>query len=164
VFLLLLAGAFIGALDLVVFVCALPFLLKTSRRSNRYGKPSLTRFGRRAIGSGLGRMFDFSGRANPVDFWFFAVFAGLFTVLSFGVTAVLMVLNSAAPVWSAGVPLLLLPVLALPSLSMAVRRLHDVNKSGLWLALLFVFGHFILLYWFFQPSQNDDAVVICTFE
>lgn len=50
-------------------------------------------------------------------------------------------------------------LLAMPSLSIAVRRLHDVNRSGWWILLLLVFGYFILLYWFSQPSQNDDSTV-----
>ena len=30
--------------------------------------------------------------------------------------------------------------------------LHDVNRSGWWVLLLGLFGYFVLLYWFLQPS------------
>lgn len=43
----------------------------------------------------------------------------------------------------------------LPSLGLAVRRLHDINKSGWWILLVFipVIGAIILLIWFIQNSQ-----------
>jgi len=55
---------------------------------------------------------------------------------------------------------LILLVLGVASLSMAIRRLHDTNRSGWWLLLLFVFGWFILLYWFIQPSQRNDVAEV----
>ncbi|MBW8881277.1 MAG: DUF805 domain-containing protein [Asticcacaulis sp.] len=42
-------------------------------------------------------------------------------------------------------------------MSMAVRRLHDVNRSGWWLLVLCVAGILTLLYWFVQPPQSDLA-------
>ena len=45
----------------------------------------------------------------------------------------------------------------LPSLEMAVRRLHDVGKSGWWLLLGFVpfVGQLVLLYFYVQPSSPN---------
>tara|TARA_B100001029_G_C14950217_1_gene388322 strand:- start:198 stop:506 length:309 start_codon:yes stop_codon:yes gene_type:complete len=44
----------------------------------------------------------------------------------------------------------------LPSLALAVRRLHDVGRSGhwLWISLTGV-GILVLLYWFVQPSSAE---------
>ncbi len=55
-------------------------------------------------------------------------------------------------------------LLSIACLSMAVRRLHDVNRSGWWVLLLGVFGYFILLYWFLQPSQSSTAELSQVFD
>lgn len=48
-------------------------------------------------------------------------------------------------------------ILIIPTLSILVRRLHDVNKSG-WLILFSFFPLFnlYLLYLLVQPSSNDS--------
>lgn len=44
--------------------------------------------------------------------------------------------------------------LFLPGLSLMVRRLHDVGRSGWWLLLWFTgIGVFVLLYWFLKSSD-----------
>lgn len=44
----------------------------------------------------------------------------------------------------------------LPSLGVAVRRLHDVDKSGWWLfiSLIPLIGAILLIYWYIKPSQE----------
>ena len=147
-----------GGLALVVFVASLPWLLRPMLKSNRFGLQSKTQSVGQAIGSGLMRTFDFRGRANPMDFWFFAVFVCFICCLSAAATILLAYLERDSPTWLSALPLLIIVILALPSLSLAVRRLHDINRSGMWLLLLLVFGYFILLYWFFQPSQAEGEV------
>ena len=44
----------------------------------------------------------------------------------------------------------------LPGLAVSVRRLHDVNKKGWWLLIIFTgIGIFLLLYWSLQPSDDN---------
>lgn len=43
----------------------------------------------------------------------------------------------------------------IPSLSIGVRRLHDVNKSGWWYGLILIplVGPLVLLYWAVKPGD-----------
>ena len=52
-------------------------------------------------------------------------------------------------------PSLLLLFVLIPSISIGVRRLHDVNRSGWWYLLIFVplVGPLVLLYWAIQPGD-----------
>ena len=46
-------------------------------------------------------------------------------------------------------------VVAVQSLALFVRRMHDVNRSGWWYLLVFtVIGSFVLLYWMLQPGDK----------
>jgi uncharacterized membrane protein YhaH (DUF805 family) len=48
--------------------------------------------------------------------------------------------------------------LFIPGLAVAVRRLHDIGKSGwnLLLCLIPLVGAIILIIWYCQPSQEGD--------
>lgn len=48
-------------------------------------------------------------------------------------------------------------VVLVPSLAIAVRRLHDIGKSGWFLLVAFIpfIGGLILLYFFFQDSERE---------
>ena len=44
-----------------------------------------------------------------------------------------------------------------PAVTVQVRRLHDIGKSGAWFLLSFVpLGSLVLLYWAFQPSDGQQ--------
>ncbi len=94
---------------------------------------------------------NFSGRAALSDFWWFMLFSLLTFITSVFVVGVLG--NVAACV----VGVLVLMFLMLPMLSMAVRRLHDVNRSGWWLPLAVTgIGLLPLLVWFCTGSYMDN--------
>ena len=80
---------------------------------------------------------NFHGRAQRSEFWWFALFA-------FVVSAVLGTLGDILPA------LFALAIL-LPGIGVAVRRLHDVDRSGWWylLVLIPVLGSLILIFAFF---------------
>lgn len=167
-------AAFILIIAAIIFGAAFVFIRKPSERPNRFGSETATRSPVNAVGLGLKRIFDFRGRANRTDFWIFVLFVivttGLMLMIPIGRVIMTFVLSasgnatlpssfaSSTVAWLltviaiSGVVLL---ILALASFSMAVRRLHDINRSGWWILLLFVFGYFILLYWFLQPSQKE---------
>jgi len=71
------------------------------------------------------KSFTFRGTASRSEFW---TFQG-FIVLS---TAVMMVM-ALAPLWIAFC-LISIP----PSLTIQVRRLHDLGRSGFWILVVFV--------------------------
>ncbi len=75
----------------------------------------------------LNNYVNFEGRANRAEFWWY-VLANLIIYL------VLFVLMSASSIFSLVYVIFALGTL-LPSIAVAIRRLHDTNKSG-WLLLL----------------------------
>ena len=45
----------------------------------------------------------------------------------------------------------------IPNLAVAIRRLHDVGRSGWWLLIMFtIVGILVLLYWYVQPGQRSE--------
>ena len=70
----------------------------------------------------LKRYADFSGRASREEFWcFFA-----FLIIANAAASIVGMLLGAGPMLSSAVTLLLI----IPQLAVAVRRLHDLGKSG----------------------------------
>ncbi len=80
-----------------------------------------------SAGETLKKYADFSGRASREEFWcFFA-----FVIIANAVARIIGVVLGGGPALSGAVGLLLL----IPQLAVAVRRLHDVGKSGRELAV-----------------------------
>lgn len=91
---------------------------------------------------------NFNGRASRSEYWWYCLF-----VFALGIVIGIIFSSSqtALNVVSGLVNLALL----LPGLGLAVRRLHDINKSGWWilLALIPVVGAIILIIWFCKESE-----------
>ena len=50
-------------------------------------------------------------------------------------------------------------ILLLPSLAVAVRRLHDVGRSGWWILIAFtVIGIIPLLIWYVTHTKDEENV------
>jgi uncharacterized membrane protein YhaH (DUF805 family) len=99
-----------------------------------------------AVRTCLTKYVDFSGRARRSEYWWFAL--SIFIVY-----VVASVLGRAV---NAGVILadLVALVLFLPSLAVAVRRLHDTNRSGWFylISLIPLVGGIILIVFLCQDS------------
>lgn len=98
----------------------------------------------------------FTGRASRSEYWWWALFSLLVGV----VVSAIFGSGTLGTIISAIVNLALL----LPGLGVAVRRLHDINKSGwfLLLALIPLVGAIILIIWFIRnsdPSGNQYGPV-----
>lgn len=104
----------------------------------------------------------FSGRAPRREYWGFALFMFLFLVVAiFGgliVDAMVGNLDSDEPVLTIGLTSVLLLALILPSLSVTIRRLHDIGLSGWFILLGFIptVGNLIILVFCLIPSQKND--------
>lgn len=87
---------------------------------------------------------DINGRALRSEYWWFV----LFNIIC------LLVLQM---IWMPLAYLFALVTL-LPSITVGVRRLHDVNKSGLFLflALIPLIGALILIFWFVQEGSKGN--------
>lgn len=92
-----------------------------------------------AVMTALRKYVDFSGRATRPEFWWFLLFQ----------MAVFMVTGMLSPILYGIAALGLL----LPGIGVAVRRLHDIGKSGWWLLLGFVpVVGLVLIWWLAQPA------------
>ena len=95
---------------------------------------------------------NFSGRASRSEYWYFVLAYYILYI-------VLVVLGNAV---SDGVGLALGSLLGLglllPSLAVAVRRLHDTSHSGWWLFIVLIplIGGLWLLYLMCVPSDPTD--------
>ena len=100
-----------------------------------------------AIRSAFARWLTFSGRSGGTEYWWFV----LFGAIVFGLASLL---DHAVFGRDALFGAICALVFLMPSLAVAVRRLHDTNRSGWWLLLVFVplVGNIVLLIWFCTPS------------
>jgi uncharacterized membrane protein YhaH (DUF805 family) len=95
-----------------------------------------------AVKLGFANYVNFSDRACRSEYWYWVLFYNI------GVLA-----SAAIDTWIVGLPIIAtIFILAtiLPTLSVAVRRLHDLDRSGWWILLDLVplVGWIILLIWF----------------
>lgn len=79
------------------------------------------------------RYFEFSGRSSRSEFWFFVLF--LFIIMIVASIIDRLVLGSE----SVGI-LYTLALLAhlIPGIAVSVRRLHDIDRTGLWVLLFWL--------------------------
>jgi uncharacterized membrane protein YhaH (DUF805 family) len=103
-----------------------------------------------AIRSVLSQYVGFSGRARRSEYWYFALF-------NFIVSIITRVIDGAAGVYPVITGLVSLALL-LPGIAVGIRRLHDTGRSGWWLllALIPIIGAIILIVWFCGDSQPDN--------
>lgn len=91
---------------------------------------------------------NFSGRASRSEYWWYVLFTLCLNI------AVGIVFCWSKDVYSVVNGLIGLGLL-LPGLGVAVRRLHDINKSGWWVLIAFVpiVGAILLIVWFCKNSD-----------
>jgi uncharacterized membrane protein YhaH (DUF805 family) len=105
-----------------------------------------------AVGLALRNYVNFSGRSSRAAYWFFVLAAILLGFVTGFVDAAWFGWGVDDPQPLSNLVSLLL---FLPWLGLAVRRLHDVNRSGWWLLLvLTVIGIIPLLFWLCQQGDR----------
>lgn len=92
---------------------------------------------------------DFSGRARRSEYWFFCLFNFICSLVFEGIAKATGI-NAITWICTLG--------LLLPGLAVAVRRLHDIGKSGFYyfMILIPIAGPIILLVKFCQDSDPGD--------
>lgn len=75
------------------------------------------------------RYFDFKGRTSRSNFWW-AILGQFIVSIFVGVLANILTSDAVNTLWSL--------VTLIPGLSLNVRRLHDVDRSGWWIVLVYV--------------------------
>ncbi|MGN9812519.1 DUF805 domain-containing protein [Micromonospora sp. BQ11] len=121
-----------------------------------------------AIRSVLTQYVGFTGRARRSEYWWFALFSFLVSIVAAILDGVFG--TNLGDAGSTGVIGLIVTVaLLLPSLAVGVRRLHDTDRSGWWLliGLVPLVGAIVLLVFFvkdgtpganrFGPDPRDRA-------
>jgi len=93
----------------------------------------------------LTKYADFTGRARRSEYWWFALFSSLASLL-----ASWFVGDAAS--WIVSLALLI------PQLAAGVRRLHDTNRSGAYLffILIPIVGAILLIVWFVTERDRTD--------
>src|SRR5262249_13551468 len=99
-----------------------------------------------AVRSGFSHYFVFSGRASRAAYWWWFLFA----LLVGAVANVIDLALGSSPIIS----LLVVLGLLLPNLSVAIRRLHDINRTGWWflIFLIPIVGIVMWLLWFLREG------------
>lgn len=130
---------------IVITVILLPvyFLIKQPVGPNRFGDVGQPMEFRQAIKAYWSNYFNFEGRASRSEFWW----AMLFVMLLGFIPILSIVLGF---------------VTLIPTTSLIVRRLHDINRRG-WHALLGFLppvGMIAMLIWECTPPPDAKAVVM----
>ena len=96
--------------------------------------------------SALKKYAVFSGRSRRAEYWYFVLFSTLIGIGASTLDAFLYGLESEAFVTPS---LFISLAMTVPSISVGVRRLHDIDKSGWWmlLSLILIVGWVPLLVW-----------------
>ena len=99
-----------------------------------------------AIRTCLQKYVDFKGRARRSEYWYWFLFS---TLIGVGAEAISRMMDNQTISVVAGI------VMCLPSIAVAIRRLHDIGKSGWFylLALVPVIGWIILFIWYVRDSE-----------
>jgi uncharacterized membrane protein YhaH (DUF805 family) len=91
----------------------------------------------------------FSGRARRKEYWYFVLFNLIIYII---LSIIDYAINSAilSTIYSLGV--------LIPSIAVAVRRLHDTNRTGWWLliGLIPIIGWIVLIIFMVLDSQKGE--------
>lgn len=92
----------------------------------------------------LRRAFDFNTRSSRAEFWWFMLFQILISV------AIIIILPILSTLFSL--------IILIPSISVAIRRLHDIKKSGWWLCTIFIplIGIILLIIFWIKASEQSS--------
>jgi len=97
----------------------------------------------------------FSGRAQRAEYWYFFLFNTIVIIVLTILDAVFGTLSHSGYGLLSGLYDL---AVFIPSLAVAVRRLHDIGKSGWWLLIILIplIGSILLIVWCATDSKEDN--------
>jgi len=99
-----------------------------------------------AIKSGFSNYVTFSGRAARSEYWYWTLFVVLVTIGAGIIDRAIFDFEEPTTTGLFG-PLVSL-VFFLPGLAVSVRRLHDIDRTGWWLLIIFtIIGIILLIIW-----------------
>ena len=103
-----------------------------------------------ATKSGIGKSFTFSSRSSRSEYWWWMLAGILFQIIC----TIIAVLGNV------GVAAIFPILLVLPTATMIVRRLHDLEKSGWWVLIVLIplIGILYLIYLFIQEGDMNENI------
>ena len=103
-----------------------------------------------AVRSAFNKYATFEGRAARSEYWWFGLFIVIVSVVLSYIDMGILHTTYAMGTSQAGILSGIFSLaMLLPALGVAVRRLHDVDRSGWWLLIgLTGIGGLVLLYWY----------------
>ncbi|WP_367363786.1 DUF805 domain-containing protein [Candidatus Tisiphia endosymbiont of Nedyus quadrimaculatus] len=107
-----------------------------------------------AIILGFRNFFNYTGRASRAEFWWWHLFTVLMFVLFANVTNIIGILIGYDRPFSAVILPLIFAIL-LSWLFIRIRRLHDIDLSGLWLliGIIPLIGLLLQIYWYCKKGD-----------
>ncbi len=92
---------------------------------------------------------NFSGRARRAEFWYFALFSAVISIVLSVLDGILHTKGILGGIYSLAV--------MIPGIAVSARRLHDTGRSGWWQLIAFVpiIGFIVLLVFFVQEGSFD---------
>ena len=120
-----------------------------------------------AIKNAFIRCFDFKSRSSRSEFWYFYLFTTIFGFIGIQIDRLfnleilgLQLTQNINEVAILGPTYIFLYFLFfIPSLSLYIRRLHDINRSGWWLLIMlipFVGIITLIFFWCLKGTQNRN--------
>ena len=92
----------------------------------------------------------FRGRANRAEYWYWRLFEFLVAYASFRIDQIFFEKNSTT------ISLVTFFITLIPGISVSVRRLHDIGRSGWWL----LFPLLSTFFFFFTKITNMSIIII----
>jgi uncharacterized membrane protein YhaH (DUF805 family) len=110
-----------------------------------------------AIRTCLEKYVGFSGRARRSEYWYFVLFTLIVSMVAGILDGILGTMDDDTNVGVIGSIASL--ALLLPSIAVAIRRLHDTSRSGWWIliGLIPIVGWIILIVFYVQDSHGDNT-------
>jgi uncharacterized membrane protein YhaH (DUF805 family) len=109
-----------------------------------------------AIQSCFKQYIGFTGRARRSEYWWFALFGVIVSIVADLIDTVLGTMSEDTNVGVVGGIAGL--ALLLPGIAVAIRRLHDTSRSGWWIliGLVPIVGWIVLIVFYVQDSHPDN--------
>jgi uncharacterized membrane protein YhaH (DUF805 family) len=95
----------------------------------------------------------FDGRSIRSEYWYWVLFSLLASIVLSIIDSIIF--GTSANSNSGPLEIIFSLATIIPGIAVTVRRLHDVNKSGWWILIVFtIVGIIPLIYWYCQPGTS----------
>ena len=108
-----------------------------------------------SVSACFNKYLTFNGRATRSEFWWFYLFS---TLMSWTASTVgELTLGMGLELGSTIVSTILQIAFLLPWLAVASRRMHDIDRSGWWILIMFTgIGIILLIYWWAKKGNFGE--------